>query len=99
MKNMKKILVMLAVILSVGIYTADAQIIVRVRPERPKYVRVVSPGPRHVWIEEDWEPRGQSYVFVGGRWAEPPRDRGRWVPGHWRHRPHGWVWVRGHWRR
>lgn len=95
---MKKAIVMLALIMSCGAYAAHAQVYVTVRPERPHYERVVAPSPRHVWIEEDWEPRGGSYVFVGGHWAEPPRPHAVWVGGHWRRGPRGWMWARGHWR-
>jgi WXXGXW repeat (2 copies) len=75
-----------------------AQIYVNVRPVVPHYERVAAPSPRHVWIDEEWEPRGGAYVFVGGHWAAPPRPGVVWVPGHWRQRPRGWVWVPGHWR-
>ena len=81
-----------------GVYSSNAQIFVNVRPDRPHYERTVAPSPRHVWIDEEWEPRGNTYAFVGGHWAEPPRANGVWVAGHWRHRPHGWVWISGHWR-
>ncbi len=98
MQNMKKIFLMVAVAVTFGVYSSNAQIIVKVRPARPHYERVVAPTPRHVWIDEDWEPRNGTYVFVGGRWAEPPRPRAAWVPGHWARRRHGDVWIPGHWR-
>ena len=98
MKNAKKFLVMLAFALTSGAFAANAQIFVKVRPERPHYERVAAPSPRHVWIDEEWEPRNGAYVFVGGRWAEPPRPRAVWIPGHWRTAPRGEVWVPGHWR-
>jgi WXXGXW repeat (2 copies) len=74
------------------------EVIIRERPVRPRYERVVAPSPRHIWIEEEWEPRGATYVFVGGRWAEPPAPGMEWIPGHWAQRPRGEVWIRGHWR-
>lgn len=79
---------------------AAAQITVRVRPARPRVVAVrpVAPSPRHVWIEEEWVPAGATYQWRGGYWAEPPRARAVWVPGHWASRRRGWVWVPGHWR-
>lgn len=98
MQNVKRMLLILIVALFTGAQVSMAQIYIRVRPERPHYERVVAPSPRHVWIEEEWEPRGGQYVFSGGRWAEPPRPRAVWVAGHWRQRPRGWVWVPGHWR-
>ena len=98
MQTLKKMLFITALALTTGACSASAQIYVKIRPERPHYERVVAPSPRHVWVDEDWEMRGGKYVFVGGRWAEPPRPRAAWIPGHWRQRPRGWVWVPGHWR-
>jgi hypothetical protein len=98
MKSIKKTLFILAVVLCTGAYTSNAQIEVRVRPPRPHVVRVEAPSRHHVWIDEEWEPRGGTYVFAGGHWAEPPHPGGRWAPGHWRHGHHGEVWVPGHWR-
>ncbi len=98
MRNTKRVLLILAIALTSGAYVANAQIEVKIRPERPHYERVVAPSPRHVWIDEDWESRNGAYVFVGGHWVEPPRPRAAWVPGHWVQRPRGWVWKPGHWR-
>ena len=98
MRNAGKILSLLIVALFLGVAVFAQEIIIRERPVRPHYERVVAPSPRHVWIDEEWEPRGGTYVFVGGRWAEPPRMGMLWVPGHWDRRPRGEVWVRGHWR-
>jgi len=89
---------MLAIALASGAFSSNAQIVVSVRPPVPHYERVPAPSPRHVWIGEEWEPRGGAYVFVGGHWAEPPRPGVVWVPGHWRRRPGGEAWVPGHWR-
>ena len=101
MKNFKKALFMLGLSLILGINYSSAQveIVVRARPHIPHYVRVEAPSPRHVWIDEEWEPREGSYVFVGGHWALPPHPEWVWVPGHWRARPNGEAWVPGHWRR
>ena len=93
-------------LLALSIFTASvaeshAQIIVPVRPPRPRVVvtnRPVAPSPRHVWVEEDWVPEGRGYRWHGGYWAEPPRARAAWVPGHWANRRRGWVWIPGHWR-
>ena len=99
MKSIKKMLFMLALLLTCAVYSSNAQIVVDVRPPVPHYERVVAPSPRHVWIDEEWEPRGGSYVFVGGRWAEPPHPGWRWEAGHWGDRGHGHYWKPGHWRR
>jgi hypothetical protein len=89
---------MLAVALTCTAYSSTAQIYVGIRPERPHYVRVAAPSPRHVWIDEDWAARGNAYVFTGGHWAEPPHGGMVWVGGHWRHTPRGDMWIAGHWR-
>jgi YXWGXW repeat-containing protein len=96
MNIIKTSLAMLA--LTFAVYTSNAQIEVKIRPERPHYERPVAPSPRHVWIDEEWEPRNGAYVFVGGRWAEPPHRGEHWVPGHWKDTPHGTIWKPGHWR-
>ncbi len=98
MRNIKRTLLVLAIALTTSAYTSNAQIVVNVRPERPHVERIAAPSPRHVWIDEEWEPRGGAYVFVGGHWAEPPHPRAAWVPGHWVQKPRGWVWKPGHWR-
>jgi len=99
MQNIKRLLFILAIALTSGVYTSNAQIYVKVRPPRPPVVRVAAPSPHHVWIDEEWEPRGGAYVFTGGHWAEPPHPGGRWVPGHWKQTPRrGEVWMPGHWR-
>lgn len=97
MQTLKRITLVTALLSAISI-SGYSQIYIRMRPERPKYVRVAAPTTRHVWIEDDWEPRGGQYVFVGGRWAEPPRPKAVWAAGHWAKRPRGWVWIPGHWR-
>lgn len=97
MKTGIKLLMVTLVLLS-GLGSINAQeIIITERPVRPHYERVAAPSPRHVWIEEEWEPRGGRYVFAGGHWAAPPRPGLIWVPGFWERRPRGEVWVRGRW--
>jgi len=98
MKQMKRFFLVLFVAMTATVLTSSAQLIIKVRPERPHYVRVEAPSPRHVWVDEEWEWHDGGYVWAGGRWVEPERPGARWVPGRWRERPGGWIWVRGHWR-
>jgi len=98
MKKIQKAVLVFIIIISCSAYTSIAQIYVKIRPNRPHYVRTAAPSPRHIWVDEEWEPRGTAYAFSGGHWAEPPRERARWVPGHWRHEVRGDVWIPGHWR-
>jgi len=98
MKKMQKVLLMMAIVLTCGAYTSMAQIYVKIRPDRPRYERTVAPSPRHVWVDEEWEPRGNEYVFTGGHWAEPPHEHARWQQGRWKHGPRGHQWQQGRWR-
>ena len=98
MKSLKKCLVVLVIVMGCFSYTSQAQIYVKIRPEHPRYERPVAPSPRHVWIDEEWEPRGGVYVNTGGHWAEPPREHARWQAGAWHRDNHGYRWNAGHWR-
>lgn len=93
---------MVAAALTAAVNVSEAQIVVRARLGRPVHRVVVrrppAPSPRHVWVEEDWAPRGRTYVWHGGYWAAPPRPHAVWVPGHWDRRRGGYVWVPGMWR-
>jgi len=99
MKKMTRVLFILALALTCGSYCSMAQIYVKIRPDRPHYERTVAPSPRHVWIDEEWEPRGNAYVFSGGHWAEPDRPGRHWESGHWNESHEGHQWKQGHWRR
>jgi hypothetical protein len=88
-------------ILSMAFITADAQrIYVGIRPSRPTVVvkRTVAPSPRHVWVDEEWVPQGNTYVWHGGYWAAPPRPHAVYVRGHWTHSRKGHIWIAGYWR-
>ena len=98
MKSIRKMMLIMAIALSCGVYSSNAQVIVRVRPERPRIERIEAPTPRHVWIDDDWQLRNGAYQFVCRRWVLPPEEVERWIPGHWRERGDGWVWIPGHWR-
>ena len=91
----------LVILLSLAGVSSYAQFVVRVRPARPARVitrRPPPPSPRHVWVEEDWVPQGNTYVWHGGYYAAPPRNGARYAPGHWRNTRRGSVWIAGHWR-
>ena len=86
--------------LILGLPSASAQIYVNVRPVVPVVVRTPQPSPAHVWVDEEWEPYGASYRYVGGYWVSPPHPGYRWERGYWRrHGNDGEEWVRGHWVR
>ncbi len=100
MKKITRVFVLAAALTASAVLTSQAQIVVRVRPERPRVVRErpVAPSPRHVWVDEDWTPRGHGYVYSGGRWVLPPREHAVYVPGHWDRRGRGHVWIAATWR-
>jgi hypothetical protein len=88
-------------IMSMAFNAVNAQqIFVNIRPERPRAIvrRPPPPSQAHVWVEEDWVPRGGTYVWHGGYWAAPPRPGAVYVPGHWSHTGRGHVWIAGSWK-
>ena len=99
---MKKLffkLLLLFVVLFTVCLSASAQIYVKIRPVFPIIVRTEQPSREHVWIDEDWEYRGGSYVYTGGHWAPPPHRGYVRRSGHWKHNKRGNAWIRGTWRR
>jgi hypothetical protein len=76
-----------------------AEVVVRVAP--PHVVverRGPPPSHNHVWVSGYHRWDGNAYAWSPGRWEQPPRPHGRWVPHHWVRRGGGWVLVEGHWR-
>ncbi len=102
---MKNSLIKLFVIsfftVGIGLSAGAQTIYVKVRPVVPTavVVRPVQPSPYHVWVAEEWTPRGSGYAYAGGYWAAPPHQGWIWIPGHWKHHEYGEYWVAGHWRR
>jgi WXXGXW repeat (2 copies) len=98
---MKKHLARIAMISGIVMafsFGTSAQVYVNVRPTPPIIVRTAPPSADHVWIGEEWEPRGGAYAHVGGHWALPPHRGMLWIGGHWSRRRGGWFWIPGHWR-
>ena len=72
---------------------------IRVGPPAPQIETIpVAPGPGYAWHPGVWRWNGERYIWVGGRYFRRPYGNAEWVPGHWVHRPQGWVWRAGHWR-
>ena len=99
---MRKQLLTAAFATALGFATvAGAQVYVRIGPPPVRH-EVRPPHPPHPgWAWHDgynrWD--GHAYVWVPGSYVQPPYEHARWVPGHWRNTPRGYVWVEGHWRR
>jgi hypothetical protein len=100
---MRKQLLTAALATALGFATAaGAQVYVRVGPPPPPRHEVMPPRPPHpgwAWHEGYHRWDGHAYVWVPGSYVQPPYEHARWVPGHWRNTPRGYVWVEGHWRR
>jgi len=94
-KAIIKVSVLIFILCAVAI-GASAQIYVHVRPVAPVIVRSERPSEAHIWIGDEWEPKGNAYRYSGGRWATPPHHGYAWVPGRWdHHNPDGDYWRRG----
>lgn len=101
MKKITRIMMLIGVASLFAVSSSNAQIFVRVRPNRPGpavVVRTAPPSPRHVWVDEEWVSHRGRYVYRPGYWALPPRPGRVWVAGRWDDRPRGSVWISGHWR-
>ena len=74
-----------------------------IAPTPPPAPRVETPppppGPRMVWTPGhwSWERDKATYVWMGGKYMEPPREHAAWVAGRWMQRPNGWIWEEGRW--
>ena len=83
----KKILTLIGLLLFLALgntSTADAQVVVKVRPNRPAVV-VAKPAKvraGHVWVAGHWCHNGNRYVWVKGGWIRA-RANHNWVAGRW----------------
>jgi hypothetical protein len=95
---MKKIL-MLTVFVLFALVSAEAQIVVKVRPVAPVVIRPACPSAHHVWVGGSWtwNRKARNYVWTDGYWARPRRHGVTWVDGHWRASRGGWKYIHGHW--
>lgn len=95
---MKKVLT-LAVVVFLAVISAEAQVIVKVRPVAPVVVRPACPATGYAWVGGSWKwnRRIRNYVWVDGYWARPRRHGAVWIEGHWRAARGGWKYVPGHW--
>jgi hypothetical protein len=98
---MKKTLAGCTLALALGTANlSHAQVYVHIGPPPPPVREVVPPPPHLGYV---WQPGfhrwdGARYVWVPGTYAAGPRPGARWIPGHWRPTPRGYVWIEGHWR-
>jgi hypothetical protein len=68
-------------------------------PPAPRVERYgYAPGPGYVWVPGNYVWGGNSYNWVNGRWAVPPRPHARWMPGRYERRGGHAEYREGHWR-
>lgn len=99
MRSLKNIIA--AILLSLIIINfADAQVVVKVIPQRPKVVKVktISPAKGMVWVDGHWILKNNKYVWTEGVWIKPKPNHIR-IAGFWKKVPGGWVWIDGHWKK
>ena len=63
-----------------------------VRDRRPS-----QPSRRHIWIDGNWDWKGQRYVWQPGHWAVPPHGRAVWVAPRYERDEHGYRYMPGRW--
>lgn len=69
-------------------------------PPPPVYGYVgTAPGPGYVWTDGYYDLRGNSWVWVGGRWARQPYSHARWERAYWERHGRAYRFHQGHWRR
>ena len=100
--NLKQPLLLATFALALTASAASAQVAIRIGPPPPVREVVPPPPPEHrdwAWHNGYHRWDGRAYVWVPGRYEQPPYAHAHWVEGHWAHRGGSWVWIEGHWRR
>lgn len=96
MKRLFLVLVML------GFFSANAQVVVKIKPHQPKVV--IHKPSKHkkgfVWVAGHWEwnKRKGRYAWKKAHWKRL-RKGFRYAPGYWAVTPGGFKWIPGHWNR
>ncbi len=86
--------------IGLGIQSAEAQIVVKVKPTTPKVVvkKPRKPYSNAIWVAASWtwNKRSQRYERQSGRWVKPKRNR-TYVAGSWIKKNNGWLYTPGKW--
>ena len=63
-----------------------------------------APSKDAIWLPGFWSLRGDrntgsrgGWVWVAGRWVNPPVQNARWDPAHWGWADDWWSFIPGHW--
>ncbi len=63
-----------------------------------------APSTKAVWVPGFWDIQGDrnsgaraGWLWVPGRWIEPPVPHARWDPGHWGWSDGWYSWIPSHW--
>jgi hypothetical protein len=97
---MKKLIILSTIIILASTSHTMAQMIVKIKPQRPNVV-MVKPTKIHknkIWIEGHWKwaKQAKNYQWVKGRWVKS-RINKTWRNGKWKKIPAGWKYVPGQW--
>ena len=77
----------------VGIYIG------RTPPAERYERRYAAPGEGYTWVDGYWGVQNNRYVWVPGRWQQPPYPGAYWSHPHYDHYDRGWRLHEGHWDR
>ena len=101
---MKKLIVLTA-LFSIFLFEPTqtfSQVVVAVKPARPKVVVVKPARARrgYIWVEGSWKwsRRRATYIWTDGYWVKKRRGH-RYIAGRWVVVGRGHKWVPGHWER
>lgn len=96
---MRKLLMASLFAFAVGIGTAQAQVVIKVRPPAVRVEhRGARPSKEHVWVGGYHKWDGKAYAWEGGKWEKPPQAHAVWVAPKYTHEKDGYRFSEGHWR-
>lgn len=100
--NMKIKTSLFVFILMLSNLNTGAQIVVKVKPIKPK---ILVPKPAklkhgHVWRTGhwNWNKSKNKYVWRKACWVKENHGH-HWIGGHWIKNAHGHTWVKGGWKK
>jgi hypothetical protein len=102
MKRIINVNLLIAIITCGSFINGNAQIVVKVKPNKPK-VLVVKPATHkhgHVWRggHWNWNKKNNKYKWVKACWVKENHGH-NWSAGHWVKNRNGHSWVAGTWKK